>query len=413
MTFRELSKEEFDKFAINHIPNSPYQMSAYGDTMMTQKFATCYLGILDGDTIKGATMIMVKNVSKFKYGYAPRGYLIDYLDKSLLEEFTKNLRKYLNSKGIVAIKINPLVVKNIYDSNYNLIASNPEYDTIYNNLKELNHAHLGYNNYFEAFKPRHEAMIELNSNYFTLFQNMSKTFKTKVRSAENSGVRIHKGTFNDIKTLYEQAKGKYPRDFKYYEELYNNFNKDGLVDIYYAKVDLDVYLKKNQSEFVEIERYANSINDEVLKNRGKGHQRLLTKKMASDKRLAAAKEKLSNAIDLMAKFPDGITIATVLVIKTHNTITIMLDSYDKKYTSFNAKHLIIWKLMEKFSKEGYHLFNLGGIVSKVSKDDKYSGLNNYKLGFGSKVYEYIGDLEFITNKPLYLMYKNSGNLFKK
>ena len=89
MTFRELSKEEFDKFAINHIPNSPYQMSAYGDTMMTQKFATCYLGILDGDTIKGATMIMIKNVGKFKYGYAPRGYLIDYLDKPLLEEFTK------------------------------------------------------------------------------------------------------------------------------------------------------------------------------------------------------------------------------------------------------------------------------------------------------------------------------------
>ena len=158
---------------------------------------------------------------------------------------------------------------------------------------------------------------------------------------------------------------------------------------------------------------SSGVSDEVLKNKGKGHQKLLTKKMACDKRLNMSKAKLSDAIDLMAKNPDGITIATVLVIKSRNTVTIMLDSYDKKYTSFNAKHLIIWKLMEKFSKEGYHLFNLGGIVSNVSKDDKYSGLNKYKLGFGSKVYEYIGDLEFITNKPLYLMYKNSGSLFKK
>ena len=91
----------------------------------------------------------------------------------------------------------------------------------------------------------------------------------------------------------------------------------------------------------------------------------------------------------------------------------MIDAHDKNYTSFNAKHLMIWKLIEKYSKEGYRFFNLGGITWKVDSNNKYYGLNNYKLGFGSNVYEYIGDLEFITNKPLYLMYRNTGSLFKK
>ena len=44
--------------------------------------------------------------------------------------------------------------------------------------------------------------------------------------------------------------------------------------------------------------------------------------------------------------------------------------------------------------------------------NKYYGLNSYKLGFGSRIYEYAGDFEFITNKPLYLIYKNSF-MFKK
>ncbi|MBR1376615.1 MAG: peptidoglycan bridge formation glycyltransferase FemA/FemB family protein [Bacilli bacterium] len=411
MTFKELNKEEFDNFALNYIPSTPYQTSAYGETMKSQGYTPYYYGMNDNGNIVAATMVLVKLDGKFKYGYVPRGYLIDYKNKELLNEFTINLRKDLNSKNITAIKISPMIVKNIYNSKYELISSNPDYDLIFNNLKELGYTHLGYNNYFEGYKPRFDALLELNEDYFSLFNNMTKQFKTKVRSSENNGVRIHKGTPDEIKTLYEQAKNKYPRDLKYYEELYNNFKDD--VELYYAKIDPEVYLKKNQKEFVEIEKYANIANQNVMNNKGKSHQHELTKKMDADIALNNAKANLNKAVNLMARYPKGVIIATVLLIKTNNTITIMMDSFDRKYNSFNAKHLIIWKLIEKYAKEGYKFFNLGGITAKVDNKDKYYGLNSYKLGFGSKSYEYIGDLEFITNKPLYLMYKNTGNLFKK
>ncbi len=413
MVFKELSKEEFDTFTSNYIPSTPYQTSYYGDTMVSQGFTAYYLGMVDNSTIKAATMVMVKTDAKFKYGYCPRGYLIDYKDAELLNAFSINIRKFLNSKGVIAIKINPTIVKNIYDSKYNLIASNPDYDEIFRNLKDANYNHLGYNAFFEAVRPRFEAIIELNHDYFVSFDKMRKEFKTKVRAAENSGVRIHKGTFENLKTLYEQAKGKYPRNFKYYEDLYNNFSKNDMIEIYYAKVDFDTYLKKNQAEFVEIEKRSELVNNEVIKNRGKSHQKLLNKKIAADKALNIARAKLNNAINLMSKYPDGLIISSLIVIKTSNTITLMIDAHDKNYTSFNAKHLMIWKLIEKYSKEGYRFFNLGGITWKVDSNNKYYGLNNYKLGFGSNVYEYIGDLEFITNKPLYLMYRNTGSLFKK
>lgn len=410
MIFRELSVEEFDNFAVNYIPNSPYQTSGYGLTMYTQGYNVYFLGLVENNKVLAATMVMVKNEGSFKYGYVPRGFLIDYRDKELLDTFTKHLRKYLNSKSVVAIKICPMVVKTIYDNDYKLVANNPDFDSIFNNLKSLEFYHLGFNKYFEALKPRYEAIIDLNKDYVTLFQNMSKTFKTKVRSAENAGVRIHKGDEEDIKILYEQAKGKYPRNIKYFEELYKNFHKNNMADIYYAKVDLDVYSKKCQNEFVKAENIANIANDKVLSKNS--NNKTINKKMAADKNLNIYKAKLSSAINLMAEHPNGIIIATVLVVKTKDTVTIMMDSFDRKYNSFNAKHLIIWKLIEKYSKEGYHLFNLGGIVAN-EENNKYKGLNEYKLGFGSRVYEYIGDFEFVTNKPLYLMYRNTGFLKKK
>lgn len=413
MIFKELEKQEFDEFSLKYIPTTPYQTSAYGHTMESEGYKTYYLGITDEDNIVAASMILVRNIKSFKYAEAPKGFLIDYKNSSLLEYFTINIRKFLGSKGVVALKINPMVVKNIYDSKYELIASNPDYDTIFNSLISIGYKHLGYNNFFEALKPRFEAIIDLKRDYIELFNNMRKEFRTKVRSAENSGVRIYKGDFNNLEVLFEQAKGKYPRTFEYYKNLYTNFSNNNEIDIYYAKVDFDVYLKRNQNEFVEYEKEVGIINEKVLNKGGKSNQRLLSKKMVIDKGLNASKAKLTSAIDLMSKHPEGMIIATLLVIKRGNTATIMIDAFDKTFTSLNAKHLIIWKLIEKYSTEGVKFFNLGGITNKVDNTNKYFGLNEYKLGFGAKAYEYAGDFELVTNKPLYLMYNNSVNLFKK
>lgn len=69
--------------------------------------------------------------------------------------------------------------------------------------------------------------------------------------------------------------------------------------------------------------------------------------------------------------------------------------------------------MEKYAKEGYEKFNLGGISNPQLKDkNKYQGLNEFKLGFGAKAVEYIGDLELVTSHILYALYRN-GSPFRK
>ena len=41
------------------------------------------------------------------------------------------------------------------------------------------------------------------------------------------------------------------------------------------------------------------------------------------------------------------------------------------------------------------------------KNEKYNGLNEFKLSFNARCVEYIGDLELTINQTLYNLYRNS------
>ena len=86
-----------------------------------------------------------------------------------------------------------------------------------------------------------------------------------------------------------------------------------------------------------------------------------------------------------------------------------MDGYDKKYQFLNSKHLLLWKIIEKYSLQGYKKFNLGGVINIFSSNERYNGLNEFKLSFNPDIIEYLGDLELICNNTLYFMYKNSRN----
>src|SRR5574344_886323 len=93
MVFRELNAQEFDLFAKNYIPKTLYQTSSYGNTMISENFYSYYLGLEEDNKLVAATFVMVKTVGKFKYGYAPRGFLIDYNNTNLIETFTNEIKK--------------------------------------------------------------------------------------------------------------------------------------------------------------------------------------------------------------------------------------------------------------------------------------------------------------------------------
>ena len=415
MEVKELTEEQFESFLKKYKNSSMYQSTEYASVMNNQSYKTVYYGIESDGEIKAATLLLIEKMHGFKYALAPKGFLIDYEDKLLLQNFTNMLKRKLSKKHIIAIKINPLIIKSKYNPKMKDTKDEENYREIFNNLTDLKFYHLGYNNYFEGLKPRFESIININKPITELYKAVSKNFKTKIKKANFEGIKIYKGSESELEYIYNQAKEKYNRDLSYYQDTYHYFEKNKKIDLYYAKMDTKLYLQSVQTMYQKQVERCNKANSDVFKNRENQNNKAINRKLYEENLLNSLKNELVYATNLLREKPEGIVLASALIVKHQKTAYLFMDGYNSEYKKFSAKHLLIWKLIEKYSLEKYRKFNMGGIASfnLKSNENKFKGLNEFRLGFGATGYEYAGDFELITNKFFYFLYQTLSPILKK
>ncbi|MDD3187262.1 MAG: peptidoglycan bridge formation glycyltransferase FemA/FemB family protein [Bacilli bacterium] len=416
LKIKEIDGKTFDEYISAKKIETPYQMNEYGKTMKLEGYDVKYIAMIDDlNSISAASLLLIESRNKIKYAYAPRGFLLEYNNIEILANFTRLIKKYLSDLGVIAVKINPLIIRKIYNSEGKLIEKNPYYDNIFNNLKKLGYIHMGYNTMFEAQKPRFEAIISLNKPYTDLFKDIKKEFRTKIRSAEESFITIHKSNYNNLRYLYLQVKNKYPRDLDYFQHLYASLKPADKIDFFYAKVDTVKLLDKLKDNYSKQDAICNQLSKDIFKSSAEEKLNVVSKKMAADHMLNVYKTQMIEATTLLKDYPDGAIAASALIVKTGEMAFVIMDGMDKTLKTFNAKHLLMWKLIERYSKLGLKRFNLGGVTDISVENAKYEGLNEFKTSFNANIFEYMGDLELITNSTQYFMYENTmmfRNIFK-
>ena len=102
MTFKELNIEEFTNFQKTHPLSNFYQTINYALLMAENGFEYDLVGLVDEyDNILAASLILLKPIGiKCFYGYAPRGFLIDYSNEYLVNKFTEALKEYYYNKKV-------------------------------------------------------------------------------------------------------------------------------------------------------------------------------------------------------------------------------------------------------------------------------------------------------------------------
>ena len=106
MHIKQLTNTEFNNFKEKFPIYSVYQTTEYSFVMNHQNFDSVILGIVDeNEHILGASIVLIQNIKRVKYAYAPRGFLINYDNKELIKEVTSLLKKYLSKKKYIFLKI--------------------------------------------------------------------------------------------------------------------------------------------------------------------------------------------------------------------------------------------------------------------------------------------------------------------
>ena len=402
----KLTEYEFDNYSKTHQYHSYYQTSAYATVMDHSALKPLYLGFYDEDKLVGATLILSKPVIMgFKYGYAPRGILVDYTNYFQIIEITKELKNYLFKDRYVLLKIDPLLVINKYDKNNKLIYTYEHKDNIMETLKEAGFHYCGASKSFESVKPRWIACLNLDNSLQDIFKNFKKPIRNKIKKATKFGVEITKDN-HALEQIYPfiSKDGIYSKE--YYQTFMNSFQNN--IDIYVAKLNTEKYVDSSRLFYEKEMEYNDYLNNIISRDgyKGKNMKDILTKKMESDKLLITYKNYMVESIDLLKQYPEGIIIAGAIVIKDNATLRLLIDGYNHEYGKLCPLYLLKWEIIKEYCQSSFKDFDMNAITSNEIENNPYKGLNDVKYGFGTIGYEYIGEFNLIVNNPMYALYKS-------
>ena len=403
-----LNSEQFDQYAKKHRYRNYYQTSAYANTMRKFGFNIHFLGITDDDnTLIGASLIIYREVfMKHKIAYAPHGLLFNYENPNQLKELAEKLKKILGKQGFMLLKIDPYIPTTIRDHEGNIMNFNNQANLITANLESAGFLHQGKKIFFEGEKPRWEALVLLNKDIRTIFNSFDKRTRHKIRKAANSGIECYKDPSKNINTLYNFIKKKSPKPIEFYRELISNYGENS--EVYYAKINTEIYVINSRKAYErEVENnnvIANKIQKISLSPQAKNS--LLNKKMESDKLLNTYKNSMVQATELLKKYPEGIIVAGAIIIKYDNSAFLYIEGYDTNYSNLNPSYLLKWRMIDDYNKQRLKYLNLNAIVGEFERKNKFSGLNEMKLGFNSTITEYIGEFDIILNNFTFNLYKS-------
>lgn len=406
MHIQTLNIDEFTNYQKNHPLSNLYQTINYGMLQAENGFDYDLIGLVDyNGNILAASLILIKSIAlNTYYGYAPRGFLIDYSKEELVKTFTEKLIEYYSKKNVAFIKLNPnLPIGEINTQNF---------QTEYNQNKNFVDMFIknGYkklidNLYFEAQLPRFNAFINLKKFNSKL---LDKNTKNKIKKGIRKGLQCEVASKENLDKFYNiiKEKDKKHNEF-YYQDIYTVFEKNNDIDLFLISIDYNKFLENSQYIYDEEVEKNNKLNDKLV-NLNK--DKIVNSKMNSDKVLLSYKNDIMEATKGITE-NKKIYIAGALVIKHNNTATIIYSAYDKEYKRFAPNYFLHYNII-KYYQENFDILDLNGFTGDFTSNNPYAGLNKFKLGFKPQVFEYIGEFDLIINQKLYDFLLRKGTLAK-
>lgn len=409
MVIKEISKDEFNSFSKTHILTSFYQTKEYGTVMSRNGYQDVYVGAFKDDNIIGASLVLTKSISlNVKYGYAPRGFLVDYFNEELFTEFSKQIKKFFKKRGYAFIKIDPLITYSEVNPHTNTKNINEPASKLYSCLEKNDYKRLKNNVYFESMLTKYNPILNLKTFSFS---NLDEKIQKKLDKIHSRGLRLIKGDIYNINDLYELIKRKNDRSSDYYKILYKVFKESDMIDLFLVEVDYHNYLENLQDEYateLSINERINNVFKKDTKNKD-----VYKEKMDSDRKLNDINKEIG---DINLKIQNSIfkeIIAGALVIKYNGVASIYVSGFNKTYNTLLPNHFLHYMLITTYQQEGYNYLDLNGMAGDFRKNSPYKGLNDFKMIWNPRVYEYLGEFDFILSYTKYSLLWTTKQLHKE
>ncbi len=380
MEIVELTELQFKNYSNMHSRKNYKQSIEYAKLEETKGYKKLFLGLVDEQSnVHAATLILEKNLNgKYKYGYVPNGYLLNFFNINLLEIFTRELKEYLKKLNYIYIRLTPMMNYQIYDSNFILKENN---NAIINELKKLGYEYIPNTSKYKMFLT--------TNNINNTFQSFKRTLRRNINDCLKKGITVHMGTPNEIDEFLNLIDKK--EYYKKMAEIYNNPNNK--FEFYLAKINPETYIN-NYRYLLKKEQINNEQLNLKLKDPNiKKTNNLLNKKMTSDSLLTRYHSEIINGTNIYTTYPDGIVISAVGIIANKKDIIFVTEGYNNNFKNIRSIPMIKWEIIKKQLANNYKTFDLG----HISIENTYTS----KKGFNGNIIEYSNTFDLPINDMLY------------
>lgn len=405
MELIELEKQEFIDFSSNH-PQALFFQSPYWIEIKEQNgWHGKIVGFKrDGKIIAGTVLLIKKVLGSISFAYAPRGFLLDYNNFELLEDFTNKIKSYLKKLGVAFLKINPYVDYQLRNVNGEIIP-NTQNDALMDKLKGLGYIHYGF--YVDMddkkdLEPRWISVLDLKGktidDAFKSFRsgtkwginNSKKNFITMLEADESNLIE-----FKKLMEHTSERRGFVDRPLSYYQEMFKILDREKQVKVMLAQINF-----KELYEFTNNRYEKNTKRLEVIKDNPKKqneYNEICSEQKSLEPRLKCLKENIE-------EFGEKKIIAGGWYMLYGKEVVYLFGASYKPFMRYNSQYLLQYEMIKYAIDNGYDKFNFYGIDGNFNEDSKNYGLFDFKRGFNADVHELLGEFDLIISKASYNTY---------
>ena len=429
MKLTVLTKKEFKKFADKHPQITFHQTEAWANLKKGNGWQSHYIGLKDNDKIVAAALLLAKQVPivKKKMFYSPRGFLIDYANKELLETFTKELKEYAKKEGAIFVKIDPYVEYKEHDNNGDIVEDGLNNEQVVKNLQELGYKHFGFNLMQDTLQPRWMHVIDTDRSLDEVMKDMESKTRQILRKNEKCAITTREITrdelpiFKDIMQHTSDRREFIDRPLSYYESMWDNLYDEGILKILVAEIDFIDYETNTKEEIElnkkELEDRINKKENNLLKMNDKKYEQSNKQNQDAIERLEKQLEKIKELKDEHGK---KAILGGILFLVYGNEVLSLLGGSHAKLMQFQSAYTVHFAGVKYAQENGYKKYNFYGITGDFRKENPLYGLYLFKKSFDGKVVELIGEFDLIispfwyhTYNIAFATYHNIKNLKKK
>lgn len=408
-----IDKLEYEEFVKKSFKPHFMQSYYFGQIMKYKNFIPHYVGLKEnGILIATALLLKKKLTKKYCYFYSPRGYILDYNNKKIIEEFTFHIKKYAKKHNAIFVKIDPDVKLHDLDIDGNILGN--DNTSLVDYLSSIGYKHKGFNVDFINEQPRFTFRLDINRPLDEIYSKIHPTTRKILNKKNQYNLNIYKGNKNDIIKFYETMKDTAKREnllltpISYYQNFYEILNKEGLSDLYVVEVNIKSLLKTYQNILDDINTEIASLDDPKHKNMNK------MQNIKND--LLKKQEKTINEIEFIKSInKENVILSSIITVKYADTVWTLHGGNSNILRELNSNYLLYYEIIKDANKQGFKTVDFFGTsgIANPDKNNPIYGIHNFKKRFGGEYIEFIGEFDLIVNPFMTFMYKRLIPIYRK